>query len=106
MRVAVCGIGEWHLQSWPLTAQKIAQPPFCIAHHSPVSEDVRGALENLSSGPKGRQTQAVWHRGKYPSLRGSRACSNSEPASLTPGCAERNLSFDYKEKWDLNVAVT
>lgn len=27
-------------------AQKMAQPPFCTALHSPVSEDVRGALEN------------------------------------------------------------
>lgn len=46
MRVSVCGTGECHLQSWPLMAQKMAQLPFCTALHSPVSEDIRGALEN------------------------------------------------------------
>lgn len=79
MRVSVRGIRECHLQSWPLTAPKMAQPSFCAVLHSPVSENIRGALENLSSGPKGRQR----HRGTEASACVSDEAEFAEPASLT-----------------------
>lgn len=87
-------------------AQKLAQPSFCAVLHSPVSENIRGALEKLSSGPKGRQTEAPRHRGTEASACVSDEAEFAEAASLTRGCAGRNLFFDYKEKWDLKVAVT
>lgn len=53
---SVWGIGECH--------SLLAQLPFYIVLHSPVSEDLRGALMNSSLGSKGRKTETALHQAR------------------------------------------